>query len=37
VVDRWFRFVADEPTATAQDEICEEDILVLAPTSTCMR
>lgn len=31
VVDRWFRFVADETTATAQDEICEEDILVLAP------
>lgn len=31
VVDRWFRFVADEATATAQDEICDEDILVLAP------
>lgn len=31
VVDRWFRFVADEATATAQDEICEEDILVLVP------
>lgn len=30
-VDRWFRFVADEATATAQDEICDEDILVLAP------
>ena len=30
-VDRWFRFVADEATATAQDEICEEDILVVAP------
>lgn len=30
-VDRWFRFVADEATATAQDEVCEEDILVLAP------
>jgi len=30
-VDRWFRFVADEATATAQDEICEEDILALEP------
>lgn len=31
LVDRWFRFVADEATATAQDEVCEEDILVLVP------
>ncbi len=30
-VDRWFRFVADEATATEQDEVSEEDILVLAP------
>lgn len=28
-VDRWFRFVADEATAEAQDEACEEDLLVL--------
>lgn len=30
-VDRWFRFVADEATATTEDETSEEDILVLAP------
>lgn len=30
-VDRWFRFVADEATATEQDETSEEDILVLTP------
>ncbi|MEO6623399.1 MAG: DUF177 domain-containing protein [Burkholderiaceae bacterium] len=29
VVDRWFRFVADEATAGAQDDNCEEDLLVL--------
>lgn len=28
-VDRWFRFVADEATAEAEDETCEEDLLVL--------
>lgn len=27
-VDRWFRFVADEATAAAEDEHCEEDLLV---------
>ena len=27
-VDRWFRFVADEATALAQDDGCEEDLLV---------
>lgn len=26
---RWFRFVADEATAAAEDESCEEDLLVL--------
>jgi uncharacterized protein len=29
-VDRWFRFVADEATAAAQDEEAEEDVLVAA-------
>ena len=29
-VDRWFRFVADEGSATQQDETSEEDLLVLA-------
>lgn len=29
LVDRWFRFVADEETAAAQDDDCEEDLLVL--------
>ena len=28
VVDRWFRFVADEATAEAEDEDSEEDLLV---------
>ncbi|MGQ9724035.1 MAG: YceD family protein [Tepidimonas sp.] len=28
-VDRWFRFVPDEATAEAQDQGCEEDLLVL--------
>jgi uncharacterized protein len=27
-VDRWFRFVADEATAAAEDEEAEEDVLV---------
>jgi uncharacterized protein len=30
-VDRWFRFVADETTAEAQDDESEEDLLVLEP------
>jgi len=29
-VDRWFRFVADEATAEAQDDGSEEDLLVLS-------
>lgn len=28
VVDRWFRFVEDEASALAQDDACEEDLLV---------
>jgi len=28
-VDRWFRFVADEATAEAEDEASEEDVLVV--------
>lgn len=31
VVDRWFRFVADEATAAALDDDCEEDLLALEP------
>ncbi|WP_372661836.1 DUF177 domain-containing protein [Hydrogenophaga sp.] len=30
-VDNWFRFVADEATAEAQDDDCEEDLLALEP------
>lgn len=30
-VDRRFRFVTDEATAEAQDDECEEDVLVLEP------
>lgn len=30
-VDRWFRFVADEASAAAQDEDSEEDVLALEP------
>ena len=30
VVDRWFRFVADEATAEAQDDESEEDLLVVS-------
>ena len=30
-VDRWFRFVADEATALAEDDDSEEDLLVLEP------
>ncbi|MFM9921765.1 YceD family protein [Variovorax sp. H27-G14] len=29
-VDRWFRFVADEATADAQDDEADEDLLVLS-------
>jgi uncharacterized protein len=28
--DRWFRFVADEATAEAEDEESEEDLLVVS-------
>jgi len=31
VVDRWFRFVADEAAAAAEDDDCEEDLLALEP------
>lgn len=31
VVDRWFRFVADEDTAQAEDDVSDEDVLVLEP------
>lgn len=31
VVNRWFRFVADEATAEAQDDDCEEDLLAIEP------
>lgn len=30
-VDRWFRFVADEATAEAEDDEAEEDLLVWTP------
>ena len=30
-VDRWYRFVADETTAEAEDEDSEEDVLALEP------
>ncbi len=30
-VDRWFRFVADEATAAAEDEESDEDVLALEP------
>ena len=30
-VDRWFRFVADEAAAEAEDDDCEEDLLALDP------
>jgi len=30
-VDRWFRFVADEATALAEDDEAEEDLLVFQP------
>jgi uncharacterized protein len=29
-VDRWFRFVADEATALAEDDTCEEDLLAMS-------
>ena len=31
VVDRWFRFVADEATAELEDDDSEEDVLALEP------
>lgn len=31
VVDRWYRFVADEATAELEDEDSEEDVLALEP------
>lgn len=30
-VDSWFRLVADEATALAEDDDCEEDLLAMAP------
>ena len=30
-VDRWFRFVADEAVALAEDDECEEDLLAFEP------
>ena len=30
-VDQWYRFVATEDIAMAQDDECEEDLLVMAP------
>jgi uncharacterized protein len=29
LVNRWFRFVADEDTASAEDDVSDEDVLVL--------
>ena len=29
-IDRWFRFVADEATALAEDDTCEEDLLAIS-------
>lgn len=31
LVNRWFRFVADEDTASAEDDVSDEDVLVLEP------
>lgn len=31
LVDRWFRFVADEAAAEAEDDDCDEDLLALDP------
>ena len=30
-MDRWFRFVANEAAAEAEDDDCEEDLLALEP------
>ena len=30
-IDRWFRFVESEEVALAQDDDCEEDLLVMSP------
>lgn len=35
-VDRWFRLVADEATALAEDDDCEEDLLVMAPDADAL-
>lgn len=35
-VDRWFRFVADETTAAAQDDQSEEDVLALSASFDLM-
>ena len=35
-VDRWFRFVADEATAEAEDDEAEEDVLVFSPAFDLM-
>lgn len=31
LVNRWFRFVADEDTANAEDDVSDEDVLALEP------
>jgi uncharacterized protein len=36
-VDRWFRFVADEATALAEDDACEEVLLVWAQPGLIIR
>lgn len=36
MVDRWFRFVADEDTALAQDDESDEDLLVLQPSMSLL-
>ncbi len=36
LVDRWYRFVADETTAEAEDEDSEEDVLALEPRPDMM-
>jgi len=36
-LDRWFRFVADEATALAEDDACEEDLLVYTGTRFHLR
>lgn len=36
LVDRWFRFVADEAAAEAEDDDCDEDLLALEPRPDLM-